>query len=265
MQTLEAIQRDHGTLLRGGYSAEARPLLPSNAAAATGSAAAGQAGAAAAGTAGGKAGSREGTPLKPGPAAGAATAGGGTGGSGAAEQLGPLAGFLRERVAELAAALEQRALADFHNWLSNVRAQARTIGLRAVRWAASERQQEEQLTRRRKLLLPRLDGLQDLRAAGALVAQSLRGPGTHEAPPVTPLQLPPPVAGSPAPAAAAAATGEPGSSSPAAPGSAGGSSASPTAGGRPAAVRAARRAAGSSPTRMGSAAAAAEAASGRSS
>lgn len=252
------IQRDHGTLLRGGYSAEARPLLPSNAAAAGGGGMAAQVGGAAAGiggAAGGKAGSREGTPLKAAPNNAAGWAGSNIG---PAEQLGPLAAFLRERVAELAVSLEQRALADFHNWLSNVRAQARTIGLRAVRWAASQRQQEEQLTLQRKLLLPRLDGLQDIRAAGALVAQTLRGPGSREAPPVTPLQLPSPVAGSPAPAAAAAA-GEPGSGSSTPPGSAGGSSASPTA-----AFRAARRAAGGSPTRLGSeAAAAADAASGR--
>ncbi|PRW58081.1 exocyst complex component SEC15A [Chlorella sorokiniana] len=47
-KTLETIQRDHGPLLRGGYSAEARPLLPSNAATAGGSAAPQAGGAAAA-------------------------------------------------------------------------------------------------------------------------------------------------------------------------------------------------------------------------
>ena len=254
LQTLEAIQRDHGALLRGGYSVEARPLLPSNAHDS------GSAAACAAGAAGGRAGSREGSPLKPGLTAGAGAGTGGGGSGSPAEQLGPLAGFLRERTAELAAALEQRALADFHNWLSNVRAQARTIGLRAIRWAASERQQEEELTRQRKLLLPRLDGLQDVRAAGALVAQTLRGAVGREAPPVTPLQLPPPVAGSPAPAAGAAAGEASSASTP--PASAGGSSGSPTAGSRAAAFKAARRAAGSSPTRMGSEAAAAGAAAG---
>jgi hypothetical protein len=242
-KTLEAIQRDYGTVLRssgsgnasGGYH-NTRPLLSSN--------------------------SREGTPHKPASASAAAGTLGHLGGCrssssdgfGGAAQLGPLAGFLRERVAELAAALEQRALADFHGWLANVRAQACTIGMRAIRWAASERQQEEALTRQRKLLLPRLEGLGDVRHAGALVAQSLRGPGLREALPPTPLQLPTSGAGTPQSAAAGAAVSGGASSSlavssatPAA--SIGSTSGSATAA-RFAAFKAARQAA-SSPTRGG--------------
>ena len=242
-KTLEAIQRDHGAVLSssgsggggsnasGGYR-DTRPLLPSN--------------------------SREGTPHKPSSAAGAGALGhlgswSSSGGGGGAAQLGPLAGFLRERVAELAAALEQRALADFHGWLANVRAQARTIGMRAIRWAASERQQEEALTRQRKLLLPRLEGLGDVRQAGALVAQSLRGPGLREALPPTPLQLPAGGAGTPQSAAAGAAIGGT-SSSPAAssatPAASSGSTSSSATAARFAAFKAARQAA-SSPTRAG--------------
>ena len=243
-KTLEAIQRDHGAVLSssgsgsgggsnasGGYR-DSRPLLLSN--------------------------SREGTPHKPSSAAVAGAlghlgSGSSSGGGGGAAQLGPLAGFLRERVAELAAALEQRALADFHGWLANVRAQARTIGMRAIRWAASERQQEEALTRQRKLLLPRLEGLGDVRQAGALVAQSLRGPGLREALPPTPLQLPAGGAGTPQSAAAGAAIGGASSSSAASsatPAASSGSTSSSTTAARFAAFKAARQAA-SSPTRAG--------------
>lgn len=233
---LEAIQRDHGALLQGGSLAGyAAAALPQALAAASGGAAS----------------SREGTPHKTGHPSGSAAASGtaaagvaemrrpSSGGGG--EQLGPLVGFLRDRAAELAAALEQRAIADFHNWLTSVRAQARVIGQRAVRWAASERQQEEQLARQRKLLLPRLEGLADLRAAGQLVAQSLQAPGVAEATPPTPLEAPPPV-GTPAAAAAASPLG-------------GGVPGADTHGAaRTASFRAARQAA-SSPTRATTAAA----------
>ncbi|KAL4430682.1 hypothetical protein ABPG75_005938 [Micractinium tetrahymenae] len=249
-KTLEAIQRDHAAVLQGGGSSgySAAPLLSAGAAARP---------AAPAATAGGTAGSREGTPHKAGtPGAAAGTPGGGAaagaaaaavaqrpGSGGGRAQLGPLAGFLRARVAELTAALEQRAIADFHNWLTSVRAQARTIGLRAVRWAASERQQEEQLARQRKLLLPHLEALTDVRAAGQLAAQSLQDPGVAEVAPPTPLE-PPPAVGTPA--AAAATSPRRGAGSP-------GGGSTPSAA-RTASFRAARQAA-SSPTRAAAAAA----------
>ena len=240
-KTLEAVQRDHGAVLRGsggGYL----PLLPTAVATSAGAA------------------SREGTPLKPAPG-GAADGGGAAGASSssAADQLGLLAGFLRERVAELVALLEQRAIADFNNWLANVRAQARTIGMRAIRWAASERQQEEALTRQRKLLLPQLEGLQDMRQAGALVAQSLTAASLREPPPATPLPLPA-VLGSPGAGsqqeAAPGGSSSPGAGSSSPAGSSGSTSASATAA-RFAAFKAARQAAGSSPARTSNSPAAA--------
>ncbi|KAL4432419.1 hypothetical protein ABPG77_001718 [Micractinium sp. CCAP 211/92] len=216
-KVLEAIQRDHGPLLQGdsGYSSASR--LPAGSTAWPSASVSSEAG------------SREGTPHKasnPAAAAGTPTAGtpgamgpaqrAGSGGSGA--QLGALAAFLRERVAGLTAALEQRAIADFHNWLTSVRAQARVVGLRAVRRAALERQQEEQLARQRKLLLPRLEGLADVRAAGQLGAQSLQAPGVAQPAPPTPLEAPHAV-GTPAAAAAAKLSplrgvGSPGADSP---------------------------------------------------
>ncbi len=241
-KVLEAIQRDHGALLRGdsGYSSASR--LPAGSTAWPSVSVSSEAG------------SREGTPHKasnPAAAAGTPTAGtpgamgpaqrAGSGGSGA--QLGALAAFLRERVAGLTAALEQRAIADFHNWLTSVRAQARVVGLRAVRRAALERQQEEQLARQRKLLLPRLEGLADVRAAGQLAAQSLQAPGVAQPAPPTPLEAPPAV-GTPAAAAAAKLSPLRGAGSPAD---------SPTAA-RAASFRAARQTA-SSPTRAAATAA----------
>lgn len=245
---LEAIQRDHGALLQGTGGDSATGALP-------GGAAAWPPGPAA--SAGSAAASREGTPHKAGilGAPTGAAAGGtpgraatahrpGSGGGGRA-QLGPLASFLRGRVAELTAVLEQRAIADFHNWLTSVRAQARTIGLRAVRWAAAERQQEEQLARQRKLLLPRLEGAADLRAAGRLVAQSLQAPGVAEAAPPTPLEVPHAV-GTPAAPAAPAASPLRGAGAP---------GADTLGAARTASFRATRQAA-SSPTRAAAAAAA---------
>ena len=216
-KTLEAIQRDHAALLRGAVAA-----APAASAAAT----------------------PESPPLRPaapaaatnGPAVGATAAAAAAGSNG--EQLGALGTFLRERVAQLSAALEARAVADFNNWLASVRAQARTIGQRAVRWAAAERQQEEQLARQRKLLLPRLEGVLDLAEAGRLAAAALRAPGVRDAPPPTPLQLPAgfntPVCAAPPHAATPASSG---------------SSASASSVAHIAAFRAARQAA-SSPTRQ---------------
>lgn len=236
-KTLEAVQLDHGAVLcgsQGGYL----PLLPS---------------------AGAYASSRDGTPLKDAAGGGgggtAASDGGGGGDAELAEQLGPLAGFLRERVAELVALLEQRALSDFNNsWLANVRAQARTIGMRAIRWAAAERQQEEVLTRQRKQLLQRLDDFQDVRQAGALVAQALHESEASQPPPATPLPLPTAAdsaaAGTPGSPGAAAASGSPSHSpvpdSSSSKVSSGSTSATAA---RLATFRAARQAASTSPTR----------------
>jgi hypothetical protein len=234
-KTLETIQGEHGDVLRWSGGAAAQPPLLPTAGVHNGSA------------------SRDATPLKPPPGAlvaGGAADGGDGGTAELAEQLGPLAAHLRGRVAQLVAQLEQRAVADFNDWLAAVRAQAGTIGMRAVRWAAAERQQEETLARQRKLLLPALDGLRDVRAAGALAAQSLQGPGVREAPPATPLPLPSATAGTPGAAAAAATPPGSASAAPAEEGSPPASSGSTSGGAaRHAAFRAARQAAGTSPTR----------------
>ncbi|KAK9819680.1 hypothetical protein WJX72_001042 [[Myrmecia] bisecta] len=84
--------------------------------------------------------------------------------------LGRLQPFLAARVDELTHAIEQRAIADFNNWLVSVRAEARNIGMRAVRRAAAERQREEVLGKERKILAMQLHDLTDPKAVAAMMA-----------------------------------------------------------------------------------------------
>ncbi|GAB4817780.1 hypothetical protein N2152v2_004826 [Parachlorella kessleri] len=123
-----------------------------------------------------------------------------------AAHLGPLAPFLRDRVNELTAALEQKAMVDFNDWLVTVRTQARTIGMRAIRWAASEREHEERLARQRKEQLAALLQQQQqqqqgelrqhqvraasLAALGRQIAAALAAPDVKAAAAATPLPLP---------------------------------------------------------------------------
>eukprot|EP00887_Chlorella_sp_A99_P005321 scaffold1.g5321.t1 len=178
-RVLEAVQKEHGAVLR----AAADPRLALPLADVTGSAAGVGAGA-------------------PPPAsarllAGAATArgrGGSGGGAGAAAslaaKLGMLGPFLADKVRELTDALEQRALAEFNGWLVAVRTQARTIGMRAIRHAAAEREHEELLARQRKALLQQLPGTLSVREAAALVAAAMRAAAAAQAgAPPTPLPL----------------------------------------------------------------------------
>ena len=55
-----------------------------------------------------------------------------------------------------------------------VRAQARTIGLRAVRRAAIERQRDTALSKQRKQLTGQLGGVMDLKQASLSVAKSIK-------------------------------------------------------------------------------------------
>ncbi|GMH45381.1 hypothetical protein BSKO_13338 [Bryopsis sp. KO-2023] len=86
----------------------------------------------------------------------------------------PLKGFLEKVINDLAGVVQKLAISDFNDWLVSARAEARQIGLQAIRRAAILRQHEERCGLERNTILESIKSGQDLLAAVALSTPSLR-------------------------------------------------------------------------------------------
>eukprot|EP00803_Ostreobium_quekettii_P005107 evm.model.scf_611.3 EVM.evm.TU.scf_611.3 scf_611:47229-58906(+) len=81
--------------------------------------------------------------------------------------------FLENLIGELTSVVQHLALTDFNDWLVAARAEARQIGLQAIRRAAIQRQQEDKYAQERKAILEQIMTNSDLRQAVALTSLSV--------------------------------------------------------------------------------------------
>eukprot|EP00884_Botryococcus_braunii_P001705 jgi/Botrbrau1/11535/Bobra.0393s0014.1 len=88
-------------------------------------------------------------------------------------RLGRLGPFLQDRISELRNAVQQACMSDFNSWLVSVRAEARSVGARALWQAAYERGVEEAVASHRRSLTAALPSLPDPQAAADAVARCL--------------------------------------------------------------------------------------------
>ncbi|GAX75531.1 hypothetical protein CEUSTIGMA_g2974.t1 [Chlamydomonas eustigma] len=83
-----------------------------------------------------------------------------------------LQSFFLGLLSELKAAIEQVAVSEFNSWLVQARAQAQSVGMRAIRRAAIHRKLDEDLVRERRLVMGMMSAGRDVREMASAIAGS---------------------------------------------------------------------------------------------
>ncbi|KAA6419827.1 MAG: putative exocyst complex component 6-like [Trebouxia sp. A1-2] len=86
------------------------------------------------------------------------------------QSLGQLQPYITGCLDALGVAIQHRAISDINDWLVNVRAAAKELGMKAIKQASVIEQREKALTQQRKSHRLPLASKEDLRAAAAAVA-----------------------------------------------------------------------------------------------